>query len=110
MKQDKMLSLLGLATKSGKVVSGEFMVEKLVKAGKAKLVIVATDASDGSKKSYNDMCTFYHTPICFYGTKESLGHSIGKEMRASVAVMDEGFAKGIEKQWKDSTTNTEVIK
>ena len=110
MMHDKILSLLGLATKSGKVVSGEFMVEKMVKAGKAKLVIVATDASDASQKSYNDMCTYYRTPIFFYGTKESLGHCIGKEMRASVAVIDEGFAKSIEKKWKDSTTNTEVIK
>ncbi len=110
MKNDKILSLLGLATKSGRVVSGEFMVEKLVKARNAKLVIVATDASDASKKSYNDMCSFYHVPIYFYGTKESLGHSIGKEMRASVAVMDEGFAKSIEKKLKDSTMNTEVIK
>ncbi|MBQ3515694.1 MAG: ribosomal L7Ae/L30e/S12e/Gadd45 family protein, partial [Lachnospiraceae bacterium] len=42
---DKILALLGLATKAGNVVSGEFMVEKMVKAGKAKLVIVATDTS-----------------------------------------------------------------
>lgn len=107
---DKILALLGLATKSGNVVSGEFMVEKMVKAGKAKLVIVATDTSDNSKKSYSDMCTFYRTPIYFYGTKETLGHCIGKEMRASAAVIDEGFAKGIEKKLKDSITNTEVNK
>lgn len=86
------------------------MVEKMVKARKAKLVIVANDTSDGSKKSYNDMCSYYRTPIYFYGTKESLGHCIGKEMRASIAVIDEGFANGIEKKLKDSITNTEVIK
>ncbi len=108
MKNDKILSLLGLATKSGNVVSGEFMVEKLVKAKKAYLVIVATDTSENSKKSYTDMCTFYRTPIYFYGTKESLGHCIGKEMRASVAITEKGFAGSIEKLLKDSTTNTEV--
>lgn len=105
---DKILSLLGLATKSGNVVSGEFMVEKTVKARAAKLVIVATDASDASKKSYTDMCTFYKTPIYFYGTKESLGHCIGKEMRASVAITEQGFAGSIEKKLKDSKVNTEV--
>ena len=110
MMHDKILALLGLATKSGNVVSGEFMVEKMVKAGKARLVIVATDASDGSKKSYNDMCTFYRVPIYFYGTKETLGHCIGKEMRASVAVIEDGFAKSIEKKLKDSISNTEVNK
>ena len=83
---------------------------KMVKAGKARLEIVATDASDGSKKRYNDMCTFYRVPLYFYGTKETLGHCIGKEMRASVAVMEDGFAKGIEKKLKDSISNTEVNK
>ncbi len=110
MKQNKILSLLGLATKSGNVVSGEFMVEKQVKAKKAWLVIVAEDASDASKKSYRDMCSFYKTPIYFYGTKESLGHCIGKEMRASIAIIEEGFAKSIEKLLKDSITDTEVVK
>lgn len=108
MKNDKILSLLGLAAKSGNVVSGEFMVEKTVKGRVAKLVIVATDASDASKKSYNDMCTFYKTPIYFYGTKETLGHCIGKEMRASIAITDNGFAGSIEKKLKDMTLNTEV--
>ena len=36
--QDKALAMLGMATKAGKVVSGEFSVEKAVKEGKAWLV------------------------------------------------------------------------
>lgn len=39
--QDKALAMLGMATKAGKVVSGEFSVEKAVKEGKAWLVLVA---------------------------------------------------------------------
>lgn len=31
--QDKALAMLGMATKAGKVVSGEFSVEKAVKEG-----------------------------------------------------------------------------
>ena len=38
---DKALRLLGLATRAGKVVSGGFLTEKLVKSGQARLVIVA---------------------------------------------------------------------
>ena len=33
MRQDKALSLIGLATKAGKTVSGEFMTEREAKAG-----------------------------------------------------------------------------
>ena len=51
MKKNKILSLLGLATRSRNVVSGEFMTEKAVKNYSAELVIVAEDASDNTKKS-----------------------------------------------------------
>jgi len=95
MAQNKALSLLGLATRAGKVVSGEFATETAVKAGKACLVIVASDASDNTRKLFTDKCSFYEVPCFVYGTKEELGHAIGKEMRASVGVTDEGFAKQI---------------
>jgi ribosomal protein L7Ae-like RNA K-turn-binding protein len=92
---NKILSLLGLATRSRNVVSGEFMTEKSVKSGTAKLVIVAGDASDNTKKEFRDMCTFYKVPCYFYGTKEELGKSMGKEIRASLSITDDGFAGSI---------------
>ena len=48
--KNKIFSLLGLATRSRNLVSGEFSSEKAVKGGKAFLVIVAEDASDNTKK------------------------------------------------------------
>ena len=68
-----------------------------VKSKKAFLVVVASDASDNTKKMFSDMCTFYKVPIAFYSDKVSLGHAIGKEFRASLAVLDEGFGKQIQK-------------
>ena len=44
--RQKVLNLIGLATKAGKTASGEFMTEKSVKSGKAFLVIVSEEASD----------------------------------------------------------------
>lgn len=96
--QSKIFSSLGLATKAGKTQSGEFSTEKSVKSFKAFLVIVAEDASDNTKKMFTNMCTYYEVPCVIYGTKEELGHAMGKEMRASVAITDEGFAKMIQKQ------------
>lgn len=103
-QNNKVTSLLGLATKAGKISSGEFMTEKMVKAGKAYLVMVAEDASDNTKKKFENMCEFYEVPICFFSEKESLGHAMGKELRASLAVVDEGFAKAIKKQLAQTTT------
>ena len=91
----KILSLLGMAMRSRNLVSGEFMTEKAVKQGNAFLVIVSGEASDNTKKKFSNMCSYYKVPVYVGGTMEELGHCIGKEFRASVAVTDEGFAKSI---------------
>jgi len=88
--------MLGLAAKAGAIASGEFSTEKSVKEGKAFLVIVASDASDNTKKHFRDMTTFYEVPMYEYSNKEMLGHAIGKEFRASIAVNNENFATNIE--------------
>ena len=93
----KVLGTLGLAMKAGKLVSGEFMTERSIKDGEAKLVIIADDASPGTKKNFSDSCKYYHVPIIFICDKETLGGAIGKQMRASLAVTDEGFAESIKK-------------
>ena len=88
MKQNKIYMLLGLAMKGRNVVSGEFATENAVRSGSAMLVIVAEDASDNTKKRFQDKCSYYKVPICTYGTKEELGHAMGKEQRSAVAVTD----------------------
>ena len=97
MTGNKVLSLIGLATKAGKTASGEFLTEREVKSGKAALVIVAGDASENTKKKFRNMCDYYKVPIYFYEDKDTLGHAMGKQFRASLTVLDEGFAKGIRK-------------
>ena len=92
------MSLVGLATKAGKTASGEFSTEKAVKTGKAYLVLVAEDASENTKKKFRNMCTFYEVPLYFLSDKEGLGRAMGKEFRASLAVMDESFAQAMQKE------------
>ena len=86
MNINRALSMISLATKAGKTKSGEFMTEKEVKEGRAHLVIVADDASDNTKKKFQNMCDFYKVPIYFFEDKDTLGHAMGKEFRASLAV------------------------
>lgn len=99
-EEKKVYNLIGIATKSRNVASGEFSTEKAVKEHKAALVVVADDASDNTKKMFTNMCTYYNVPIYFFGEKNDLGHAIGKEFRASLAVLDNGLADAIEKQLK----------
>ncbi|MFV0529496.1 MAG: L7Ae/L30e/S12e/Gadd45 family ribosomal protein [Lachnospiraceae bacterium] len=95
MSENNVLQMLGLAMKAGKVASGEFSTEKAVKTGKALLVLVAADASENTKKKFTNMCEYYDVPLYDIATKEELGHFIGKEFRASIAVLDHNFATSI---------------
>ena len=98
----RVLSMLGLAMKAGKAVSGEFQTETAVKDGTACLVIVATDASENTKKLFQDKATYRAVPVRVFGTKEELGHALGKEFRASVAITDRGFAETIQKKLEET--------
>ena len=72
----KVLGSLGLAMKAGDVVSGEFMTEKAIREGIARLVIVAKDASGNTKKKFADSCHFYHVPYVEFGTKKCLARQL----------------------------------
>ena len=94
----KILSLFGLAARAGRLASGEFQTETAVKSGTACLVVVAEDASDNTKKLFQDKCSFYKVPVIVLGSKEELGKAIGKEYRASLAILDAGFAEAVMKK------------
>ena len=95
--RSKVLSLLGIACRGHNVVSGEYQTENAVKTGDAMLVIVAEDASANTRKLFTDKCSFYEVPVYIFGTKESLGRAIGKDLRSSLAVCDAGLAQAVEK-------------
>ena len=96
--------MLGIAAKSGSVVSGEFSTEKAVKTGHAYLVIVSEEASNNTNKMFTNMTDFYEVPMYVFGTKEELGRCIGKEFRASLAITDENLAKAVENKLKACKT------
>ena len=98
MRPDKVLSMFGIAAKSGSVVSGEFSTEKAVKEGRAG------DSSDNTKKMFSNMTDFYEVPMYIYSDKETLGHCIGKEFRASLAIVNEGLAHSVEDKLKQTIT------
>ena len=92
---NKVLSSLGMAMRAGKIVTGDETVLKTVRAGKAKLVLVAADASDNTKKKYRDKCASYGVFLAEAFSRDLLGRALGKEERAIVAVTDSGFANMI---------------
>lgn len=94
----KIYSYIGLAQKAGKLAAGEFLTEKAIKEGKAELILLAEEASANTRKKFIDSGTYYSVPVYLLGSKEKLGHAMGKEFRASAAVLDKGLAAAIMKQ------------
>ena len=94
----KILNMIGLAMRAGKIQSGEFSTERAVRQKKAFLVIVASDASDNTKKMFGNMCGHYRVPCHIFATKEQLGHAIGRQYRASLACTEEHFAAELIRQ------------
>jgi ribosomal protein L7Ae-like RNA K-turn-binding protein len=92
MGNERWASLLGLANRAGKVISGEELTVKEIRSGKAKLVLLAEDASENTAKKITDKCSSYGVPLRKVSDRYTLGYAIGKDARVVVAVMDEGFA------------------
>lgn len=104
MENEKAFRYLGLAAKAGRVASGEFQTETAVKKGRGKVVILAADASENTKKKFQNMCSFYKIPVFIMSDKETLGHRIGREMRTSAAITDENLAAAFIKTMREEVS------
>lgn len=93
MNDHQWISLLGLANRAGKIISGEELSVKEIRSGKAKLVLLSEDASSNTCKKITDKCKSFQVPLKTIKNREILGHAIGKESRVVVAILDGGFAK-----------------
>ncbi|CEG26834.1 YlxQ family RNA-binding protein [Bacillus sp. B-jedd] len=93
MKSNQWMSLLGLANRARKVISGEELSIKEIRSGKAKLILISADASVNTSKKVTDKCKSFRVPWRVVDNRFDLGSAIGKDARVTVAVLDEGFAK-----------------
>ena len=86
MLNKQVASLLGLAMRGRKLATGESAL-KSIQSGKAHLVLIASDASDNTKKKYIDKCTYYQVDYYIAGTSEELSNSVGKVNRMAIVVL-----------------------
>lgn len=108
MKEQKVLNLLSMAQRAGRIASGDFAVTKAVQEKKARLLLVAKDAAEETQKRYQQMALNAGIELFYLGDRELLGHCIGKDFRAAAAVLDAGFANAIAKHCRsDSDTGVD---
>ncbi len=95
---DKVLNLISIAMKAGKVKTGEFLTTKVLQEGGAYLVIIAKDTSEKSTKRLTGIAENYECKSVIYGTKEELGRFTGKKEKSVIAITDEGLGSAILKK------------
>lgn len=98
MVNNKIYGLLGLARRAGKISFGTESAKETIERNKAKLVIVAEDCSDRTKKNFELMCENNGIPIRIYGTIEEISKSIGQNNKAVIVIKEENFAREILKK------------
>lgn len=92
---DRLLSLLGIARRAGKLTMGFDPVADDVAARKAKLVVVASDLSQRTLKGVRDVCAQSNVPCVSLGrTMDEIHWSLGKRTGV-LATADHGFAQSI---------------
>jgi len=91
---EKLLGMLGLARRAGKVVIGTEQICVSLSKRQAKLLIISNEASDNAKKKLVCKAEFYGVKVIIINVEMTeLGRLLGKSYApAAVAVTDEGFA------------------
>ncbi|PIN81970.1 50S ribosomal protein L7ae [Candidatus Woesearchaeota archaeon CG10_big_fil_rev_8_21_14_0_10_30_7] len=97
---EKALELVEIARTTGKIRKGSNEVTKMLERGKAKLVVVASDASPPEIIMHLPvLAKEKNVPYVTVSSKEDLGAAAGLPVPTSaVAVVDEGDAKTLLKQ------------
>ncbi len=96
---NKALGMLGMAMRARKLNTGDAVIED-IRNKKARVVIIAKDASENTKKKITDKCHFYNVEYYFVESGDELTRAIGKHNCKAVSVVDEGFAKSLRKSLK----------
>lgn len=90
---DRVLSNLGLAKRSGKVISGAEMVIEGLRNNTVYLVFLASDSEKNTTKKITDKTTFYSVSLNTTYTSDDLSQAIGGKNVHVIGIMDRGFAK-----------------
>lgn len=96
------LGLLGLSRRAGKLCSGSEASREAISCGEAKLVIIASDASEKTRENFKFFAE--EAEVCLINVTESaaeLGNAIGKRPCAVLSVCDVGFSAAIVKKLAD---------
>ncbi len=97
MNKEKILGMLGLCTRAGKLALGDSAVKEAVVRGKAKLVIIAADCGENTRGKIENLCNEKNVPRVEFSEKSIIGKAVGRDDKAVVAITDKNFAEAVKK-------------
>src|SRR5687768_1690337 len=89
----KALELLGLAQRAGAVERGVDAARRAVREGRARLVLIAEDASAAQLKKITSLLEHRSVPCRVGGTRDALGAAVGAAALSALAVTRQDFAE-----------------
>lgn len=93
--KEKVLNLIGLATRARKTSMGIDIVIGNIQHNKAKIVFIASDASLETIKKVQDKCKYYNITDCLLFNTDELNQAVGKANIKVVSINDNGFYESI---------------
>ncbi len=93
MSRAKIITLLGFASKSGNLLTGQENVLKSLGKKQIYLVFCGGDVAIGSKEKIIKKTQRLNVPLCSDFTVEQLSQAIGKVNRTVVAITERQFAQ-----------------
>ena len=97
MVNKKILGLIGLSAKAGKICFGSDSVEMQIKKKKINLVIIAENSSERTKDKFKKISQENGIPYIIIGEIDELSKAIGKSNKAIIGIKDLNLSKEIQK-------------
>ena len=88
---DRMLNMLGLCARAGKLITGEKACVQAARSGAARAMLLDGAASENAVKAVSQACQAHQVPLLRTGPF-ALGEAIGKPSRMAAAITDAGMA------------------
>ncbi len=101
MNDTRINGLLGLARRGGRLVFGETAISKGY-AGKVKLLIIASDASEKTRANVQTCASSKQIPLITYGNKDSLAAIFNKGQIAVIGISDQHLAAKIKQELEET--------
>jgi len=90
------LNIVGLSYRARKCTIGEELIVKDIQHKRIKLLLLANDIGQQTRKKLTDKCKTYNIPYVVVDDRFSLGNAIGKSQIVAIGILDIGFAHKIQ--------------